>query len=405
MAKNLRRRYGNDLMAIIAGVAFFDDPTLMSGGWRSVSGEKAGRFNSVSELDPGVLWITNARFDNMDTRNIAHVRNEGFFQTNFKSLSLAGICSDIDLKPSNPIPNTVETLAELFNRILDLTQTCYPNIRFSNTLTDSIYDYLGIGFPQNDPAYSFQSQFQSAFQENSIVTGNPWLPGAENIRLILNRVDFAETVLSYPVPIGVLREVHSGMTAEEFCELDHPAIANVSVNIDLANNPNLLAYGSQASTTSVMREWATQPEVFFMLQSGAKVTVNRIIRSGSSDILPSIPLELTSNAFIRSSYSAGVLAENIVYAFMSKRYLRSGSKSSGRAKYFFPARAVYLRSVDRMLSFAVAKSLFDNDLRVCSYGLGTVQIRATEEDIPHIMEIGAEHNFMLLSVNNIEKDW
>lgn len=387
-------------MTTVAGVAYFDDPSSLSGGWCSVNGEKAIRFNSPAELDPQVIWITNTSIQDYNNNQLSytsHIRNTNFFRQ-----SLSAIASEIDIEPSAPIPTIIETLSGVSARVIGLAYEVFPGIRLGLSLADSIYEHLQLADQRNDPAGRYQPQFQSAFQENSLVAGVKWVPGAENVRLVPNRVSYAELLLSYPVPIGGLREVSEAMAVEQFLALDHPAIAQAEVDLSSSENPELLAFGVQMSGTAIMREWMTQPEMHFMHISGAKIKLHRVIRSESSDVLPPMLEKISSNAFVRCSYSAGLLAESLSFALMSKRYMR-GSRTA-KTKYFFPGRAIHMRSVDRMLSFSVAKRLADLGFRVKSYGFGGVTINATKEEVPEIMNVGADMGFMLLAVNTLGRD-
>lgn len=396
-------------MGTVAGIAYFDNPSIVSGGWFSIDGSRAARFSNIAELDPVVLWITNASYQDYsanELRNVVHLRNSGFFRQ-----SLPSLVKELDISSGTDdekdISDVISALSVVASRVIDLTEISFPGIRFGNTLYDSIYEMFGFS-EARDPSAQFQLQIQSAFQENSIVTGQPWPMGSEKVTLVPNRVSYAETLLSYPVPnpAGGLREFNTPMSVEEFLDLDHPALAQVDVDLTCAEDPELLAYGVQISGTAIQREWIAQPEANFLYANGARITIHRTIRAQSSAMLPPLPEKLTDNAFVRCSYSGGIVAEAIVFALMSKRYgAIAATKSRGaKTRYFFPVRAAYLRSVDRMLSFAVAKRLSDTGLRVKRYSYGSVEINATREEVPEVMNIGADMGFMLLAVNTIGKD-
>lgn len=384
---------------MIVGVAYFDDPVALAGGWSSIGGEKAVRFNSPSGLMPTALWITNIKMQDHRTSKLnltAHIRNLSFFQ-----LSLIAISSEIGVPHSASIPDLVELMSGVASRIIDVALVAFPGMSMGASLQDSLYDHLRLRDSVTDPSKIYQPQFQAAFQENSIVTGTPWIPGSENVRLIPNRVSYAEMLFSYPVPIGAFREVSGGMSIDDFIALEHPAIAQVEVNISGAENPELIAFGAQMSGTAVPREWISQPEAHFMRESGVKfMRIHRVLQSDASDTLPVMPDALTKNSFARSSYSAGVLAENLVVALTSKRYIGGNSKM----RYYFPTRAVYLRSVDRMLSFAIARQLVESGLIVTRYGFGCVEVKAVEDELSSIMDVAANFGFMVLATSRLNKD-
>lgn len=383
------------------GIAFFDNPSgaVLNGGWCSVAGEPARNFSSAAgELSPHVLWITNLDFNEhienqlSGTRNI---RNSGYFR-----LALKNIGSEIGVYETTLIPDAVQSLSGVASRIVALAQRACPDIRVNGfSLTDAIYSHLGLADERTDPAAHYQKEFQSAFQEHSVVTSRRGGGGeVEVVRFIPNRVLHAEAVLSYPIPDGNLHVTPGAMTVAQFLELENPALAEVSVDNSCVERPELLAFGAQYSGTGVMRNWAAQPEVYFMAQSGSKIRIHNVLSFDSSASAPTLPAVVTNNALIRTAYSAGIFADNHLAALMSKRR-KSRVTKGARNPYFFPSRAVYLRSVDRMLSFAVAQQLAERGLRVTGYGLGAVNAMVTEQEMPEALEIGADLGFAILAAN------
>lgn len=380
------------------GIAYFDSsPT--SGGWFSVNGSRASRFSGIADLDPTVLWISNVGYQEYaanELRSVTFLRNSAFFRQ-----SLSAIANELELSSEGKsISDLVESISPVASRVIALAEKIFPGIQFGMTLPDSIYDTFGF-FDKKDPSWAFQRQIQSAFQENSIVAGRPWVPGSEYVTLVPNRVSYAEAVLSYPIPAGGIQEFDEPISIEEFLALETPSLAHADIDLAYAEDPALLAYGVQMSGTAIQREWLAQPEAHFMHMNGAKITIHRTIRAQSSTAPPQIPDVLLNNAFVRCSYSAGLVAEAMIFALMSKRY---NPTSRGKTRYFFPFRAAYMRSVDRMLSFSVAKKLSDLGLRVKRYAYGSVVLNASREEIPEIMGIGADLGFMLLATGSLGKD-
>lgn len=383
---------------IDVGVAYFDSPKNLNvgGGWCSLNGEKAKMFaSSSSDLDPKVLWITNLDYEDYKEASFSgtsHIRNENFFR-----LPLKKIGTEIGVYSSTKTPETVELLSGVASKTINLAGESMPGLRFSGfSLSESIYIALGLLDIKNDPAARFQSEYQAAFQEFSVITSSRrgFSGETEIVRFIPNRILHAEHVLSYSQPAGDLRVIEGDMSVNEFLSLENPAIAEATVDNSNAEFADLIAFGSQYSSSRVMRTHVTQAEVFFMLSVGSKFALKNTIVFSSSSMPPQLPEKLTSNAFVRNSYAGGLLADNFLSSLMSKRRLQ-GTRI--KTPHFFPSRAVHIRSVDRMLSFEMAKALFEAGLRIVDYGFGVVSVRVSFSEMPTAMMIGADLGFSILA--------
>lgn len=377
-----------------AGVAYFDTlNTKDGGGWKSLAGGRAVRFDGFTDLEPINLWVTNLSmmdFMSQGLTGATHLRNSSFFR-----MSLQQISSDCGFAQDASIPDVVETVSGIVNRAIDMALMSMPGINMRDSLSDSIYQWKRLKDASDDAASMYQPQFQAAFQENSLVGGNPWVQGSELVKLSMNRVDFAEEVLSYPYPFGAWREERSSISGDEFVGFPVPALACAEVDLRYADHPDLLAFGVTRSGTAVTREWITQPEASMLLSSGAKIRITNILRGSSSDDSLELPAAITRDALVRSSYSAGIVAENFMHALTSKRY-QSNSRNA-RNKFFFPARAIYLKSIDRMLSYSMAKQLVERNYIVTGYGFGSVSIRVTEDMFVDTIRDAADMGFAICS--------
>ncbi len=389
-------------MTRTVGIAYFDEPDSQSltGGWCSVGGGRAKSFASAqSELDPSVLWVTNLGFTSYIESQmscVANMRGDSFFRQTVNALS-----SELSIQPGigqNTIPDTISVLSGVAQRVISMSEAFFPDMRIGFTLHDSIYDHLQINDINTDHGAHYQREIQSAFQENSMVaySRGGWVSDAETVKLIPNRVSHAEAVLSFPIPSGAVTAVDSPISQADFLESGRLGLAQVVIDPSRALEPDLLAIGSQISGTSIFRDWMTQPEMFFMMEEGVRFEIKGAIFFDKAIEAPQLPPAMLANAVGRTSYSAGLLAENFLNALMSKRK-KPKTKKGARTSYFFPSRAVFLRAADRMLSFALAKQVASQGFRVSGYGFGTVTVRAQEHEIRELMEAGADMGFMVFS--------
>lgn len=389
---------------LIVGVAYFNDVQNVKdgGGWYSLKGAPSRRFNGFPDLSSSYFWVTNIGlidFRDLGLSRSAHLRHSCFFRT-----SLAAIAADCGFRQDSDVPLIVEALSGIASRAISLAKMSMPGIVLKDSLGDSIYDFLGIDDVSNDSAALYQPAFQAAFQENSLVAGNPWLQGAETSRLAMNKVDFAEEVLGYPFPMGAWRDEQTDMSINDFINLSTPALASVSVDLRTADHPELLAFGSQQSCTAVMREWITQPEAAMLLSAGAKIKFGHILRGSSINDSMSLPSLLTDNDLIRASYSGGLIADCFLSALTCKKFIKRGVKNARATRYFFPSRAIYLRSIDRMISYGLAKRLTDLNYIVSNYGMGSVSIRVTEDIYAQAIVDAADIGFSIVSSKFKEGD-
>jgi len=130
--------------------------------------------------------------------------------------------------------------------------------------------------------------------------------------------------------------------------------------------------------------------------AGGRIKISNILRGSAINDTVELPPLLTSDPLLRSSYSAGLVAECYVHALTSKRYIK-GVKKNAKVKYFFPARAVYLKAVDRMLSYGLARQLSDRNYVVSAYGFGSVTVRATSDLFAEAVKDAAEIGFAIVA--------
>ena len=382
---------------IDVGVAYFDNSKAqnLGGGWYSLNGERSRMFASASgDLDPQVLWITNLGYNEYSDYSFSgtsHIRNENFFRMSLKSVG-----QELGVYDSTKIPDAVEVLSGVASRTINLAGRSMPGLRFGGfSLPESIYTALGLTDQKTDPSAAYQSEFQAAFQEYSVVTANrSYFGETDLVRFVPNRVMHVEQVLSYFEPTGEIRLIQGEMSVDEFLSLEHPAIASAVIDNSSAEMPELLAYGAQYQSSGVMRTFVAQPEVYFMTLSGSRFKLKDALVFSSSAKPPQLPESLTENALIRNSYSAGLVADNFLSALMSKR--RTQGKRI-RNSVFFPSRAVFMRSIDRMLSYEMARQLADAGLRVNAYGFGVVSVKLSASEFADALMVGADLGFSILA--------
>lgn len=374
-----------------SGFAFFDDPTkTLNGGWFSRAGENAHRFQNVSELLPPTLWITNIdynEFRNAGLVGAGHLRRPDWLKTTPRAL-----CMEIGY-PQNVVGNdrACQLLSEIYNRVNQIAWSLFPDMKPQATLARSLLS-LARDKPVDDSVLRERRLIESATQDRSVVPQDAWEPELITVRFVPNRIEYFTHLLTTPVPVGKLEKIKK-MKVEEFVMADEPLIAEVTLDHDASS---LCAFGYQGSGAPLPRKAITQTEAIMLLDQ-TDITVDGVWRTGAMSPPPlfaHLP-RVDSTPFLSVSYSMGLLYEAMAFSLMEK----SNDKRLDKAdQYYYRQRACYLKSVDRTMSFALAKDLNEAGIsRIYSYGMGQVSARVIKDDLSYARELGAECGFMMMA--------
>lgn len=355
------------------GVLLFDDPTLASrsrDGWASVAGEPATRHQGVPDLDSDIIWITNAEFAAAREHglgNIHNVRGSTFLSSSIKAIS-------DDLRRSSFEVNmdvATRTIGSIIDRTCRTSHQMYrvPDLFSGYTLAQGIQRAV---FPEGDlPPADLAYALKSAYQKSSMCdNGRAWMENPHYFKVRLGRIEHATDVLSGAVPDGPVEYISGSklrITDAEFYA-DKPVLAKVAVSkVDPKIAP-IIAFGSSYSRQRMLREWVAAPELAMLCQY-AKVVVKGIYQWERWGALPDVqrlPGELTAEPLFSLSYSAGLMAENHLAATLAP--------TKPKEQIYSP-RAVFLAARDRVLSFMLARSIFEEGFTVTNYGMGAASVK------------------------------
>lgn len=351
------------------GAVVFDDKTRPLGGWACVAGDTSFRVRGTGDLSTDVVWWTNLQRDafiRIGGLNQPKLRRSEYLRPNMDQLM-----TELGLHPSRlPSARIVETVAEIFSRVLRLAQAHYGiEAPGSDTLLEELYGAL------IDEDRAITPEIDEALRQATQTWVKCEVSKPSNSQFVTfrrPRLAHALDVLATPIP-GEQWEFVKGEDLPPARQRVHwlvsqprPVLAKVSLlRVDHEIAP-IVAFGSGARG---MRGWMTQIEILYLARF-AKLRVDAAFL-GSEYVPFTVKKDLYRGGMIGElSICTGILAENYMCALMSARPYRKGV-SLGRKRLISP-RAAWLCAADRFYSMNPALMLHGSGFSVLGYGRGQV---------------------------------
>ncbi len=389
-------------------VIFANEKEPSEGGWACVDGGTPFTVTQAADLPSNVLWVTNTdwmEFNAQGYNRIHNLRRVNFFRTPLKQ-----IAADIGLSLDGANASTsIVPLSSVCARAARIADDAY-RWRTDPFSTDSLADEIKASMPPDVPPIRILiPQLLAAYQKDSSVRC-PWVSDTVYVTLRCNRVQYAQKILSTPIPDDAWEEIPGHLLPEsdkdrlEFAlNSERPVLAEVMVDVADTDpdEANLVAFGSNFGKRMPIRKWVSHIELLWLARF-AHVKIHSLWLSaayrGLSEAyhLPSI---LTEDPYIALSYSAGLVAENQLQCLSSDYYTRS-SRIPGN-NYEVTARAVWLRAADRAQSFLLAKRVVEAGFYVSGYQMGSVMCRARRSDLTKLAEFCLAEGLMSPSIDQM----
>lgn len=360
------------------GVALFDNPRDMSSGWACRAGEPAFPFSSVADLSNDTIWVAALDWDEYRQRaqRMSNLRRIDFLRS-----SLTAIAADLGRRIQGEYARESSVaLAKVVRQAMLIAINVYG---WEAPASDLRGDVLSEDIRRTLPAAPKPHQHTraallSAYQDYSTPDWPPsYQPDTITITLRHNRLEYARRIMATQVP----DDAWTYLPPEQAASLPIEALLNpaqptlVEAVLELSSiDPamaSLIAFGATASRRSALRKWISQPELAW-LSRHAKVRVSSALVSRSARPLPEtvqLPSKLLSDPLFTLSISAGLVAESHWYSLASRVYNRALKMSEAGSW------AVWLRAMDRSLSFGLAHRAHEAGFRVSGYGNGSVVLR------------------------------
>lgn len=383
------------------GVALFDDSR--ESGWASLPDGEAMRFHTPQDLRNDCIWVCSADGSDFHTKwsRLHHLRSNEYVS------KLAHIAGDLGVRVGTQgrfgslAQRACTMLSPTIHRAMVIATQVYgwtdPGSQLAEkTLQDAVRNSLFSQVAPPSVRQNMQSPMMSAFQRTSAPSWfDKFRTDRISVTLRYNRLEYAQKVLSTPVPEGAWGYEGSDTKSGFRCSLDRaldpdqPCLVNATVEYQ-GQDPDLAcltAFGSAAGKSPALRTWISQRELLW-LSKYARVNINGIYFAMNSRMLPvkvQLPEMLTSDPLFSLSVSAGLVAE------AHWKAMASSVRKRGSAEVLNPW-AVWLRAADRALSFELALAAHQRGLFVSYYGNGSVLVNIDRSDLPSLLDFAIEND-------------
>lgn len=377
------------------GVALFDNPRDMSAGWACRAGEPPFPFSSVADLSNDTIWVSALDWDEYRLRaqRLSNLRRIDYLRS-----SLTSIAADLGRRITGEFAReSSAVLAKVVRQAMLIAINVYgwespaSDLR-GDVLSDDVRRTLP---PPPKPQQHTRAALLSAYQDYSTPDWPPaYEPDTISVTLRYNRLEYARKIMGTLVPDDAWTylppEQAASLPIETLLNPAQPTLVEAVVELGSIDPSmaSLIAFGATASRRSALRKWISQPELAW-LSRHAKVRVSSALVARSARPLPAsvqLPPKLLADPLFSLSISAGLVAESHWYSIASTIYnraLRTKEASSW---------AVWLRAMDRSLSFALAHKAHDAGFRVSGYGNGSVVLRLQRARLQDCLEFAEANN-------------
>lgn len=367
------------------GVAIFDNSKLSTTGWCCVPGESPARFSSVAELRNSAIWLTSLDFDEFTAkgRQHHHLRRSDFLRTSLKQIG-----EDIGCQLDGAYAQeTSMLLADIVSRTMQLTVKAYgwkdPLMALRESLLSEDIRRALASAP--DSREHMSSALESAYQSySSPAMASPFEANSVFVQLRRNRMHHAIDVMSTSVPDEGWRfdPGAASRSLDSWLDPAHPCLVEATVELSGAD-PDvaaLIAFGAAPSKSrGVLRKWISQPELRWMSQFARIQVSSGYVATASRPLPPEsqLPKALLADPLFALSYSTGLVAECHWNAYASQPWKRGRGKDTS-------SWAVWLRAVDRAISFKMALQTYRAGFHVGGYGNGVVLVRVSRDRLTEL---------------------
>lgn len=347
------------------------------GGWCWAEGE-VSEFIGAKALDPDVLWLTNLPWEYHVALGVSqhpHIKRHDFLPVPIERLA-----QELVITPDNP-EVYANAMSALGARLIALGQRCYGKALLTqclaqNTLAQAIAHTLEWSMP--DEELTIKGELHREIVWQNLTTHALLRHDVQREDCVVLRAPFfthARHVLSCPTPSVHEPWVEVQVAAEDklryLQEDDLPAVVEVHDCALTSSWASIYDFSSTPHRWARRRRWMSSIEVQFLAELGA-VEIGRIFIQPGGYIC---------DAMVSSMPNAGdALALSISAGLLSHAHWLS--TAIPLTHEFWPARAMWTRSADRLRLASVMPALQSiRGLRIVSYGEGAVYISGPTDAI------------------------
>ena len=368
-------------------------------GWASIDGEAAVRITGLSDLNLGVMWLSN-----LDQKvhwqatlfNVPQIKDSKYLRT-----SMEQVMREIGVSAKTVGPaHSAEAVAEVFGRIMRLAKEYCDRLGWGRaTLMAELAQGLGLhDSPYDDPL--LDEAFARSYQDRVDCTKPSTSTGERWITFRRPRLLHAQQVIgkSFMVPHGPWKfvgEKDMPKKDERLAWVNQtfggaPYMVKVKklnfyrpLETDRFNPADLLKLGESIlpGRQRLQREWIPMPELLYMSKF-ADIEFDSVCVGAYYDE-PGFALLPELDYMMHHSYAWGILAENIWMTYASRSI-----NNKAQNKTLVSARATWLRAIDRFYCFTAASQVSVPGNTVLFYGTGSVTVACPEPKMGEMIQHG-----------------
>ena len=363
------------------GCVFFDDPTDPGSGWCSIAGGEPVYIDNVSQLDTDTLWWSNLSYQDMYMKSQVGISSM-MRHDKFLILSPNDCIMEWGYDPKSVTADwACNFVSKVFDKIMkmawELIVSACPGIHPKDVFSgrDLRQDMAKIFpdpvWPRGEAATVCKSGY--SYTEYTLTMYKP-PRGYEYIRLSRNRLSHALDIMTTPIPDGDMEFIAGQDIGENPKDIivnsDIPWLSEVAVRNINSDASTVLSFGtSMDKTKRIMRTWVPHPELITM-NPVADIEVRNAYKGTKyttlANQLPQTVLDFLNDKFTFLSWSGGILAETI----WKSATLKNPKINTGEPMPDTSWRGLWIKSIDKSLSFISTLAMNDKGWTTSSYGAG-----------------------------------
>ncbi|HDX8428175.1 TPA: hypothetical protein RQN23_002875 [Aeromonas veronii] len=380
------------------GVVFFDNPDNPCQGSASEAGQAVFSITSIGDLKSDVIWITNLEFDQIRAKRLWN--NPKIKRINFFRDDLYKISKELGLVINSSNVEGLRVLSEIVNRVMQMAFKHYSIEEvlqsFKDTINKSLMTplyHLDDGGSGNLLLDQILNESFNAYQQCYGEIPQDYITAS----LKFSRFTYGQEILDMPVPCGAwneLKDYPKGWGVRGVISADSPVDYLNSfmdekpmlVNLVTKNMDSGFAELLDFANGTNRRQWVTAQEAVLAGLYGDIQIKGIYIAEGYQKISEKMAFALPNEGITAElSISLGILAENHWTSLASGRKVNI----HGVVKDIKPARAVWMRSWDRIMCWKAAQALKQAGYLVRGYGVGGVDVAVLPARLGPLYEFAA----------------
>ncbi|OEZ56333.1 hypothetical protein JAB5_58020 [Janthinobacterium sp. HH103] len=381
---------------LMVGIVLHDNRNTLAEGWAFLPGRAPFRVRGLYDLPNDAMWVSSGDFQ--DFRKLGQAQMHHVRRTGYLGLKLSEIAIDFGIRiDGHHALKGGQALAVYVQHAVRMAVEVYGlDDPMRNLQDDTLVATISKVLPPAPPSKDMLLQKLTAAYQSWSSRYTPFMDNSVRVRLRFNRMQYAEWLLSNPVPdagwshaLSDLGFDHDAVMAGTF----PPTLVQAVVEFDgvPAELAALIAYGIGATRQRAKRTWMTDVEYRWMSKY-ARVHVKSYLVSAACLPLPTgcqLPPMLAQDRLVKALPASGLVSYMHCQALMSAKYSRVTNSNE------YDVHGTWLRAHDRAICFEGAQRLQDAGFQVSGYGNGSVIVNVDREKLVALEQAAVAMDFTM----------